>query len=523
MQFNRQKADYADTEVKQDKIDKMFDSIENDHYENILDLSEEFDLNEQIIQEASIASMLHSLSATEIEKDEDPLDEVIFEDPEDTIYWEQDDTDPKLYKEKEPMAEAADNDTLMQISELNKKLNSYKYAFYNNGKILNQSNDDYENLYHFSSPKQFEKQQGGVCWDYVAYQADYFNTHFPDVKYNAWFIMYKDGEDEPDHTIFTFILNSKWYWFESSYKQYRGIWEANNENDLISFAANAMIDSKKNTVDNYEFYKKSYNPSDSSFYGANMETCLAKFNKDLKKFKPNKNTKVVKLDNINEAIGAAIMTGMTIASGAKNVNSYFNNWYKQNEITDYVIFGTSEQKMYKCIDKTFKFKNTAERAADQVDRTFIYLRTSNNLNKKQKERYDIAKKYWSKVKKEYKAANESVENINEAILKDEPDIYYNKDKFDSDEINLCFITGFSGSGKSTMAQGMESKNIEIYELDDVTNISAFSDDNLKEYGDLIYLYFKGPGKKYRIPYQGLTDKWFEENGFGKISSRCKIL
>ena len=509
----------------------------------------------------------------------DSMDEVVFEDPEDTIYWEQDDDNPKFYKEKEPMAEAADNDTLMQIYKLNKKLNSYKYAFYNNGKLLDQSSDDYEKLYHFSSPQQFEKQQGGVCWDYVAYQADYFNTHFPDVKYNAWFIMYKDGEDEPDHTIFTFNLNNKWYWFESSYKQYRGIWEANNENDLISFAANAMIDGKKNTVDDYEFYKKSYNPLDSSFYGADMETCLAKFNKGLKKFKPNKNAKASKIDNINEAaftrykddykpknkksindlncvkidkafiqkykwvgeslkrneiyldrdvayawltkndkivarlyitnedygdgykwialievengyrgngygeqvlefaithehgnalgvhknntiainmykkhgfkispesqaavdsgrtnyyqmyrgkgnknineaVGAAIMTGMTIASGVASTAKTINDWYKKNDITEYVIFNASENKMYKCIDNTYKFEKTAEIAEKQVDKTFVFLRTSNNLDKKQTERYNTARKYWSKVKSEHKKAtkNESMQSSIKPIL-----------------------------------------------------------------------------------------------------------
>lgn len=37
---------------------------------------------------------------------DDPMNEVIFEDPEDTIKWEQDDDNPNLYKEKEPMAEA---------------------------------------------------------------------------------------------------------------------------------------------------------------------------------------------------------------------------------------------------------------------------------------------------------------------------------------------------------------------------------------------------------------------------------
>ena len=89
------------------------------------------------------------------------------------------------------------------------------------------------------------------------------------------------------------------------------------------------------------------------------------------------------------------------------------------------------------------------------------------------------------------------ELYNEAYIKNIKDIYYNKDQFDSGEINLCFITGHSGSGKSTMANNMSGNSIEAYQLDDVlSNKISFTMSNLKEYGDLIYSFFKGPGKKY---------------------------
>ena len=88
--------------------------------------------------------------------------------------------------------------------------------------------------------------------------------------------------------------------------------------------------------------------------------------------------------------------------------------------------------------------------------------------------------------------------INEGYFKSDKDIYYNKDKFDSGEINLCFITGLSGSGKSTMGRNMSSKNIEHYEMDDVICNDNFSDDNLKEYGGLISSFFKGAGKSFRL-------------------------
>ena len=95
--------------------------------------------------------------------------------------------------------------------------------------------------------------------------------------------------------------------------------------------------------------------------------------------------------------------------------------------------------------------------------------------------------------------------IKESYIKNENDIYYNKDKFDSGEINLCFITGHSGSGKSTMGRNLQSKNVEHYEMDDLQCIKDhFTMNNLKEYGDLIYSYFSGPGKKFYLTHKELT-------------------
>ena len=102
--------------------------------------------------------------------------------------------------------------------------------------------------------------------------------------------------------------------------------------------------------------------------------------------------------------------------------------------------------------------------------------------------------------------NEST-SLNENVILNREDIYYNKDKFDSGEINLCFITGHSGSGKSTMGKNMQKKGIEHYELDDLQLIADhFSMEDLKEYGDLIYSYFNGPGKMF---YVGID--WIKEN------------
>lgn len=105
----------------------------------------------------------------------------------------------------------------------------------------------------------------------------------------------------------------------------------------------------------------------------------------------------------------------------------------------------------------------------------------------------------SKKKNTNESLNEST-TLNEAYLRNLPDIYYNKDKFDSGEINFCIITGLSGSGKTTMGRSyQDKKNTQVYELDDLLCIKDhFTMNDLREYGDIIYKFFSGPGKKYYV-------------------------
>ena len=126
--------------------------------------------------------------------------------------------------------------------------------------------------------------------------------------------------------------------------------------------------------------------------------------------------------------------------------------------------------------------------------------------------YEDDKMYYMTLEANPVKVNESV--LNESILINEDDIYYNKNKFDSGEINLCFITGLSGSGKSTMGRDMQSHGIEHYEMDDLQCIADhFTLSELKEYGDLIYSYFIGEGKKFYKTFKELKDEQIPESEY----------
>lgn len=161
------------------------------------------------------------------------------------------------------------------------------------------------------------------------------------------------------------------------------------------------------------------------------------------------------------------------------------------------------------VTKGYKGYGLSKQILDYATKTmkckYLSVNKSNKLAKKVYDDYgfkvyqDSDTMYYMTIDKNVKINEETIisEGFEEAVIKTMDDIYYNKDKFDSGEINMCFITGHSGSGKSTMGRNMSGKKIEHYELDDVIANWNFSDANLKEYGDLIYSFFKGPGKKYR--------------------------
>ena len=92
-----------------------------------------------------------------------------------------------------------------------------------------------------------------------------------------------------------------------------------------------------------------------------------------------------------------------------------------------------------------------------------------------------------------------IEYLNEKVIRNVDDIYYKKPEYDSGKINLCFITGLSGSGKSSMAGDMKGEQkIDHAEIDDVIFNQYYTDDQLKEMSTLLYSYLTGPGKQYRI-------------------------
>lgn len=247
---------------------------------------------------------------------------------------------------------------------------------------------------------------------------------------------------------------------------------------------------------NKSYVEESNKDSEYSYSSLSSSKDIADFNKNMKivfkssndmsKEKTHKSMKAIKFNN--EIIGYIGFSRYNI-DGKKYLG-----------IGNFMIIPRYQSSGH----GTKIIKDIINRYKDTYDEIYCYVEKENtkaiqfykriaDVNTKNLTKYGYYVTLYSKGRS---SSNESY--TQEGYIKDDNDIYYNKDKFDSGEINLCFITGLSGSGKSTMGRSMSSKNVEHCEMDDVICNDNFNDANLKEYGSLIESFFKGPGKSFRL-------------------------
>lgn len=160
------------------------------------------------------------------------------------------------------------------LSNLNRRLNSYIYGLYINGvhdPRRNTTAADWDLYLKISSPVDFERRMGGVCWDYVVYQAYYIKNHCPDLEYKTWFVAFMNNDDEPTHTFMTIRIPDAGYMlFESSFKKIKGLYVTSyDEMDLVEYILSLMqqYDTKHIGMKTSPIRVYQYNPLDPAIIG----------------------------------------------------------------------------------------------------------------------------------------------------------------------------------------------------------------------------------------------------------------
>ena len=151
-----------------------------------------------------------------------------------------------------------------RILEIMDELRNIEYGFKdkNGANLINSESwdKDFYNFYYLLSPEELLHSKCGVCWDQVELERKLFND--ANINCDTYFIYIDDNENLPSHTFLIFQLNNKYYWFEHSWYDMKGIHEYNNIKALLNDVKNKFIDSRKNEINsnlNYETFIYKYN------------------------------------------------------------------------------------------------------------------------------------------------------------------------------------------------------------------------------------------------------------------------
>lgn len=165
------------------------------------------------------------------------------------------------------------DETIADILDLNKRLNSYKYSY--------KDYKDFAKEYRVASPEKFEKQQGGVCWDFAAYEAWWFKKNHPDISFTTWYVIFDNNNDCPTHTFLTFRYKGKIYYFESAFGKTIGVWQVKSEKDAINFVMDSMIGKTK--LGEYPYYVIKYDATDKKLIGVGVMSYMERMSELIEK------------------------------------------------------------------------------------------------------------------------------------------------------------------------------------------------------------------------------------------------
>ena len=143
----------------------------------------------------------------------------------------------------EKLDESVKVNDMTRIVTLNNKLNDYQYGLSRDNQKIKKQNttsEDYDKYYRVATPAQFVKQNGGICWDFVTYEASVFKKQFPNIKFKTYYIVFEAAPYYPTHTFLVFEKDMKFYYFESSFKRIQGIWVADSISDIFNFVLHSM-------------------------------------------------------------------------------------------------------------------------------------------------------------------------------------------------------------------------------------------------------------------------------------------
>ena len=128
----------------------------------------------------------------------------------------------------------------------------------------------FSNDYVLETPSEVLNYNVGVCWDQVELERYLFDK--ANIEVNTYFIVHYDNDKCPTHTFLIYKDNNLYYWFEHSWKKFRGIHAYKTEKEALKDIKNKFIKYELNgnyNDDNlciYKYDKPEYGISCLQFY-----------------------------------------------------------------------------------------------------------------------------------------------------------------------------------------------------------------------------------------------------------------
>lgn len=150
---------------------------------------------------------------------------------------------------------------------------NFKYGLGANGSVHKASPEEYDKNYRLESPEEFEKNGGGICFDYVEWEAGYLEAYGYTCR--KFFI----ATETDDNMTHTFILvddgDGGLIYPEISFELLQGVHEVKSPEEAIRMIIEKMIEYHKTESIKYYVWEYSGHPP----YGSNIETCIKYFSK----------------------------------------------------------------------------------------------------------------------------------------------------------------------------------------------------------------------------------------------------
>lgn len=136
------------------------------------------------------------------------------------------------------------------------EIKDIKYGWHDKNGIVHKclSDGDFKRNYRMQEISDIKNIEYAICWEMCELERTYFKKN--KIPHKVIFAILKKDKRYPCHTFLVFENNNKWYWFEASWQNKKGIHEYNNLKELLN-------DIKNNF---YDFTKKNYNPDNILFY-----------------------------------------------------------------------------------------------------------------------------------------------------------------------------------------------------------------------------------------------------------------